>query len=108
MLLTRAVKIKLNSTSSKDLDILKSTISSYTDSYNYVCKFGFSSNINNSIALHKQTYSTLRPTLPSQLVISSRAKASESLKSISKKKKNLVLTLNPALSGMTLDPIPYI
>jgi transposase len=58
------------------------TIKAYTDAFNYICKVGFESKDTNGVSLHHKTYNTCRTTLPSQLAISARMKATETLKSV--------------------------
>jgi len=58
------------------------TIQAYTNAFNYVCKVGFESKDTNGVSLHHKTYQECRKTLPSQLSISSRMKATETLKSV--------------------------
>lgn len=63
----------------------QSTINHYTDAYNFTCKKGFKSSDNictNGVTLHHEVYEECRKTLPSQLAISARMKATESLKSV--------------------------
>lgn len=58
------------------------TIDAYTKAFNLVCKAGFESNDHNGYSLHHKTYQECRRWLPSQLAISARTKAAESLKSV--------------------------
>ena len=81
---TASVKLDLDP---QNFQILLNTIKLYTQSYNFVCSVGFEKNITNGITLHKLTYNTTREYLPSQLSISSRAQATESLLSLSTKKR---------------------
>src|SRR5215212_2744913 len=63
---------------------LLTTISAYTSCFNAVAAEGYNSGCCNGVELHKRTYYPLRtehPTLPAQLVVSSRMKATEALKS---------------------------
>jgi len=60
----------------------QSTIFAYTNAFNYVCKIGFDSKDTNGVSLHHKTYQECRKTLPSQLSISARTKATETLKSV--------------------------
>lgn len=79
MRLVRTIKIKLNVTESQ----LRPTIDAYTASYNFVCQTGFQPKIiTNGVELHHLTYVKARETLPSQLAISARMKATETLKSV--------------------------
>jgi putative transposase len=66
---------------------LLETIRLYTNAYNFVCQEGFPTKTTNGITLHRKTYQVVREYLPSQLAISSRMKATESLKSIFSKKR---------------------
>lgn len=81
---TASVKLDLDP---QNFQILLNTIKLYTQSYNFVCSVGFENNITNGITLHKLTYNTTREYLPSQLSISSRAQATETLLSLSTKKR---------------------
>jgi len=78
MKLTRTAKIRLN----ESLDTFKPTIEAYTKAYNFVCETGFPSLETNGVNLHKFTYAQTREYLPSQLAISARMKATESLKTV--------------------------
>ena len=65
-------------------DVLLETIRQYTDCFNTVAAYGWEHREKNGVELHKATYYPLRevhPRLPSQLVISARAKATEAVKS---------------------------
>lgn len=66
-------------------DEFQSTIKHYTDAYNFTCNVGFKSTkeiCTNGVTLHHKVYEECRRTLPSQLAISARMKATESLKSV--------------------------
>lgn len=60
----------------------QSTITTYTNAFNYICKVGFESKDTNGVSLHHKTYSECRKSLPAQLTCSARKKATESLKSV--------------------------
>lgn len=60
----------------------QSTILAYANAFNYICKTGFESKDTNGVSLHHKTYQECRKTLPSQLSISARTKATETLKSV--------------------------
>jgi IS605 OrfB family transposase len=60
----------------------QSTILAYTNAFNHICKIGFDSKDTNGVSLHHKTYKECRKTLPSQLSISARTKATETLKSV--------------------------
>jgi len=77
---TRTASIRLNVGDHKDN--LLNSMDLYTTAYNYCCSVGFENKIKNGVLLHKATYSDTRPYLPSQLAISSRMLATESLKSV--------------------------
>ena len=85
MKLIRTIKLKLDIPKS---DIL-STIQAYTNAYNLVCQQGWQDKDYNAISLHHKTYKITREqfNLPSQLAISARTKAVESLKSVRSKLK---------------------
>jgi len=83
MKLTRTIKLKLDI---PETEIL-STVQAYTKAYNLICQQGWQDNDYNAISLHHKTYKTVREqfNLPSQLAISARTKATESLKSVRSK-----------------------
>ena len=83
---TRTAKIKLNILEEQILP----TLLAYTKAYNFVCKEGYKKRNFNGVSLHKETYQFVREYLPSQLAISSRMKATESLSSIFKKKRKIL------------------
>ncbi len=69
---------------------LRATITEYAACYNVVSKEGYDTACFNGVELHKRTYYALRashPTLPSQLVVSSRMKATEAVKSALTRKR---------------------
>ena len=76
MNLLRAVSVKLV----EGADLLP-TFRAYTQAYNTCCKIGWDAKEFNGVALHHLTYPLIRDTLPAQLAISARMKATESLKS---------------------------
>jgi len=88
MKLQRTLKLVLKPTEEQKQTLLE-TIEQYKFSYNYTCKVGWSAELWNGVKLHKLTYYTVREktSLPSQLVISARVVATESLKSAIKRKK---------------------
>lgn len=77
IILTRTAKVKLNI---KPEDVAP-TVEAYTTAYNHVCEVGWNDKDSNGVSLHHKTYSYCRKLLPSQLSISARTKATESLKS---------------------------
>ncbi len=80
MKLIRTISIKL---SIPKENILPS-IQAYTNAYNYISQIGFDKNIYDGFQLHKLVYKESRElfNLPSQLAISARMKAIDSLKSV--------------------------
>lgn len=78
MILTRTAVFKLKASPAEVMP----TLLAYTAVFNDICKVGFAEWTFNPITLHKLTYRDARQTLPSQLAISARSKASEALKSI--------------------------
>jgi putative transposase len=79
MQVTRTIKLKL----AIPVESILPTITEYTSAYNYVCFVGWSDKDSNGVSLHQKTYGYCRNTskLPSQLAISSRMRAAESIKS---------------------------
>jgi len=88
MKLQRTLKLVIKP-SEEQKQILLETIEHYKFAYNYTCKIGWEAELWNGVELHKLTYYTLRDrtSLPSQLVISARVVATESLKSAIKRKR---------------------
>jgi putative transposase len=76
---------------------LLTTVNEYTACFNAVAAEGYNSGCGSGIELHKRTYYSLRaehPTLPAQLVVSSRMKATEVVKSaLTHKRKGRKTTL---------------
>ena len=83
MELVRTIKLKVDLSP----DVIMPTIKAYTEAFNSVCAIGWKDNDSNGISLHNKTYATIRRYLPSQLAISARMWAVESLKSIKTKAK---------------------
>ncbi len=94
MILSR--KLKLNPTQEQKL-ILSETLQQYKRAISLPLSYGFKNKISNGTELHKFSYFTLREQtdLPSQLVCSSRCKATEILKSIRSKTKGKFNTKEP-------------
>ncbi len=88
MKLQRTLKLVLKPTEEQK-QILLETLEQYKFAYNYTCKIGWEAQIWNGALLHTLTYYTVRDktSLLSQLVISARLVATESLKSAMKRKK---------------------
>ena len=84
MNLIRSISVKLNVPNGDDL---LDTFNKYTQAYNTVCKIGWDSKEFNGVRLHFLSYPVIRESLPSQLAISARMKATESLKSVRVKLK---------------------
>lgn len=85
----RVVKLKLHPTPDQRRALLE-TVEQYADCFNVVSCAGWETRTANGTKLHRKTYYPLRerhPSLPSQLVISARSKASEALKSAFQRQK---------------------
>src|ERR1700682_1732152 len=77
----RTVRLRLKPTYEQRAVLLE-TMRVATACFNAVAAYGWTHQQRNSVELHKATYHSLRaehPTLPSQLVISSRMRACEAL-----------------------------
>ena len=103
MKLQRTLRLTIHPTEEQK-QILLNTIEQYKYAYNYVSEIGWDKQIYNGVELHKLTYSIVRDktSLPSQLVISARVVATESLKSAIKRKKkgfksSCPISQNPAI-----------
>jgi len=83
MKLIRTAKIRID----QPKELFEPTIQAYTNAYNFVCKIGYKPLDTNGVSLHNKTYEEIRKSLPSQLAISARMKATESLKSVKNRKK---------------------
>lgn len=81
----RTVKIQLK----VDSEIFKPTIEAYTQAFNYVCEIAWNNQEFNGVKLHHLTYHKTREDtkLKSQLAISARMKATETLASVIARKK---------------------
>ena len=89
MKLTRTVKLKI----AIPVEIIKPTVDAYTCAFNFVCQRGWNDSDSNGVSLHNKTYFTTREYLPSQLAISARMKATESIKAVKTRiKKKLKAT----------------
>jgi len=88
MKLKRTLKLVLKAAEDQK-QILFETLEQYKFAYNYTCKIGWKAQICNGVKLPNLTYYTIRDktSLSSQLVISARVVAAESLKSAIKRKK---------------------
>jgi putative transposase len=84
MIIRRTVKVFLPDEAAA---ALLPTAISYTNAYNLVCQDGYAIGSISGYDLHKRNYLKLRETLPSQLAISARMKAVESLTSVRGLKK---------------------
>src|SRR5216683_5545538 len=102
----RTVRIRLKPTHAQRAVLLE-TMRVATVCFNTVAAYGWTHEQRNSVELHKATYYSLRaehPTLPSQLVISSRMRAGEAITSALTRKKQGRRTACP---DGTLVPIRY-
>jgi hypothetical protein len=83
------LRLKLHTDPATDA-ALHETLRQSTACFNAICRYGWNHNERNGTRLHQSTYNSLRQlydTLPSQLVVSSRMKAAEALKSVAERKK---------------------
>jgi len=85
MKLTRAAKLVIQATP----EAFQPTVDAYTKAYNLTCQVGWDAKETNGVSLHHLTYQTTREYLPSQLAISARMKATESLKAVATKIKQV-------------------
>ncbi len=102
----RTIRLKLNPTIEQS-EMLLETLRQYAACFNAVASYGWEHSEKNGVKLHRATYYDLRaqyPELPSQLVIASRVKATEAVKSALVLRKKGHKTSCP--SG-TLVPIRY-
>jgi IS605 OrfB family transposase len=83
MILTKVIKLCLK----EDPNIFQSTIDAYTKAFNHTCEIGWNTKDFNGVSLHHKVYKETSQYLPSQLAISARMKATESLKSAKNKLK---------------------
>jgi putative transposase len=106
MNLIRSISVKLDVHNG---DILLDTIKTYTKAYNTVCKIGWDAKEFNGVRLHFLSYPLIRESLPSQLAISARMKATESLKSTKARLKQNKKTSCPKskMSSIRLDANSY-
>ena len=107
MNLIKAISVKLDNTFQGD--VLLDTFTKYTKAYNTICKIGWDSKEFNGIRLHHLSYPLIKQSLPSQLAISARMKATETLKSVRIKLKKNKKTSCPKskLSSIRLDANSY-
>jgi len=87
--------------------ILLSTLRLHTACFNAVAAYGWEQREQNGVTLHKATYYPLRaqyPTLPAQLVVAARMRATEAVKSALTRQKRGKKAKQPS---STLTPIRY-
>ncbi len=85
----RTIRLKLKPTDAQRQALLE-TIVQQTACFNAVVELGWTRGVTNSVTLHQLSYRGLResfPTLPAQLVCSSRVRAAEALKSARTRQK---------------------
>jgi putative transposase len=102
----RTVRLRLKPTNEQRATLVE-TMQESTVCFNAVAAYGWKHEQRNSVELHKATYYSLRaehPTLPSQLVISSRIRAGEAINSALTRKKQGRRTSCP---NGTMVPIRY-
>jgi IS605 OrfB family transposase len=78
MKLVRTTKLKLD----VSIDAVKPTVEAYTKAFNFVCQAGWNDSDSNGVSLHNKTYFETREYLPSQLAVSARMKATETIKAV--------------------------
>ncbi|HBJ76111.1 MAG TPA: transposase [Syntrophaceae bacterium] len=78
MKLIRTIKLKLDIPA----EAIKPTVEAYTKAFNFVCQTGWNDSDSNGVSLHNKTYSATREYLPSQLAVSARMKATETIKTV--------------------------
>ena len=98
MNINRTIKLLLNISP----EPFQETAKLYTKAYNDICSLGFKNSICNGITLHHLTYPDIKKYLPSQLAISSRCKAAESLKSVRELRKKKKTISCPQSSHMSI------
>ncbi|MBN9390858.1 MAG: transposase [Chloroflexi bacterium] len=79
----RTIKLKLNTTQAQE-EVLKHTLSEFTQAFNFVCEYGWLNSEKNGVKLHHATYYTVKEHckgLVSDLIVQARLKATEALKS---------------------------
>lgn len=106
MSVQRTIRVRLKPTA-EQRRILLETLDQSTACFNAVAAYGWQHEQRNGVELHKATYYPLRaehPTLPSQLVVSARTRATEAVKSALTRKRQGRRTGCP--TG-TLVPIRY-
>ncbi len=84
--MNRTIKIPIG-----NIHFLKEQANRYAQVFNYIVSFGLDNNISNAVQLHHKTYyifANKKDFLPSQLIISARSKAAETIRGwLSLKKK---------------------
>jgi len=105
MKLIRTAKFVINAS----VEEILPTLDAYTTAYNSICQVGWRDKDTNGVSLHHKTYQENRKTLPSQLAISARMKATESLKSVTTrlKKKQKVNCPKSKQTAIRLDKNSY-
>ncbi len=98
MNMQRTIRLRLNPTP-EQADVLLETLRQHTECFNAVCAFGWENREKNGVRLHHATYYRLRkryPSLPAQLVIAARVRATEAVKSAFALKKKGQKASRPA------------
>jgi len=102
----RTVRLRLEP-SAEQAAALRETMRQHTACFNAVVAYGWENNIKNGVKLHHATYRTLRerfPDLPSQLVVTARLRATETLKTALTRKRR---KREASCPRSTLTPIRY-
>src|SRR5438874_984130 len=83
MHMQRTIRIQLDP-SSAQAAALAETSRQFTQAFNHVCRYGWQQRLTNGVKLHHETYYGTRdmlPSLPTNLLIQARVKATEAIKS---------------------------
>lgn len=107
----RTIRLILNP-SPEQADVLLETLHQHTACFNAVTTYGWNNAEKNGVRLHHATYYDIRkrfPSLPAQLVIAARVRATEAVKSalVLKKKGRKASCPTSALVPIRYDPRTY-
>jgi putative transposase len=105
MELTRTIKLKLDI----PVEAIQPTVDAYTKAFNFVCQIGWNDSDYNGVSLHNKTYAFTRDSLPSQLAVSARMKATEAIKAVQArvKKKQKATCPQSSQSSIRYDARSY-
>ncbi|WP_157770589.1 RNA-guided endonuclease InsQ/TnpB family protein [Pyrinomonas methylaliphatogenes] len=106
MNMQRTIRLRLGPTSEQASALLQ-TLRQHTACFNAVAAYGWENREKNGVRLHHATYHGLRerfPSLPAQLVIAARVRATEAIKSVLARKKK---GRKASCPNAVLTPIRY-